>query len=155
MKKIISIILSLIMILGLNLNLNVFAADSSKIQLTEEQQAARTTFMNTYNSQWQILVDLRTQTEVAFALNKAVRQQISETEKNNSTSSVNNDLLIQIKDTIQKNKDLSAQAKTLNEKRKDSVTKWRAAVKAKDTAAMKSLSDETKGLNDQIETIRT
>lgn len=148
MKKIISGILTFAV--TLSLSTNVFAAGTAT--LTPDQKAARNTFMSTYYTQWQTLVDLRVQTNQAYAANKAISTNISAAVK--GTSSLDKDTLAKIKDTVQKNKDLAAQAKTLNAQRKDLVTKWHAAVKAKDTAAMSSLSDQIKSINDQIAALR-
>ncbi|MBC8060330.1 MAG: hypothetical protein H7Y18_06650 [Clostridiaceae bacterium] len=149
MRKILSTILTMIMVLSISSN--VFAAGNAD-SLTPDQKAAKDTFMSTFYTQWQTLVDLRLQTVKALEVNKALRTQIATAAKNSST--LDKDSLAKIKTVALQNKDIVTQIKALDVQRKDLVTKWHAAVKAKDTSTMASLSDQIKGLNSQITTLK-
>ena len=141
----------LTIVIVLSIGANVFAAGATDT-LTPDQKAAKDVFMGTYYAQWATLVDLRAQTVKAFADNKDLRAQITTTTK--GTSTLDKDSLAKVKATVQQNKDTSTQVKALDVQRKDLVTKWHAALKAKDAATMGSLGDQIKAINGQIATLK-
>ena len=150
MKKLFSIILTIVIVISLGAN--VFAAGTADT-LTPAQKSAKDAFMATYYTQWQTLVELRVQTVKVLETNKDLRTQITTTAKSNST--LDKDSLVKIKATIQQNKDIHTQIKALDVQRKGLVTKWHAAVKVKDIKAMSSISDQIKAVSFQIAALKS
>lgn len=151
MKKIVSLILTVLLI-GL-FPITAFAEDT-KTTLTPEQQAARQAFLKDYYSKMATLTDLRAQTAAARQENTKLENQIKEKLKG-LYGTLNKDQVNQIKTTLQQDKDLEAQARALNEKRKPLVEQFKTAVKNRDTSAAASLKDQILDLTKQIEDLRS
>jgi len=168
MKKVLSGILTVAMVLSLNatafaagvtpgINTDATVAGDTaivqnKVVLTPDQKIAKAAFMATYATQWKILVDLRTQTDTALAVNKDIRIQIATSRGLTTTN--NKAAVSALKATMASNTDIFAQVKTLVAQRKDLVTQLQVAKKAKDTVAIASLTTQIKAIEDQISPLK-
>lgn len=99
------------------------------------------------------IVDLRVQTSAAVAANQALSSQIKDKYKTLS-SKLSADDIAKIKATAQQNKDLATQAKNLNTQRQELKKEYNAAINARDTVTMKTLTPKILDLSNQINTIR-
>jgi chromosome segregation ATPase len=151
MKKVISTVLALSMVLG---TATISKAAGTATPLTPEQQEARQKYLPIHLEKMTQLTDLRAQTKTAVDNNNNLAKQIKDKVQSLKASQQNKDSIASIKATLQKNKDLVAQAKDLNNQRADAQAKFREAVKAKDTAAANDAKNTILNLNSQIESIR-
>lgn len=152
MKKIISTVLALSMILGTS-TITRAEEPASDSALTQEQKEARQKYLPIHLEKMTQLTDLRAQTKAAVESNNNIAKQIKEKAKSNSPKQ-NQEAIDNIKAVVAKNKELAAQAKTLHSQRLEAQKQFRDAVKARDTAAAASAKDKVTALNSQIEALR-
>lgn len=151
MKKVISAVLALSMVLG---TATISKAAGATTPLTPEQQEARQKYLPIHLEKMTQLTDLRTQTKTVVDNNNNLTKQIKDKVQSVKDSQQNKDTIASIKSTLQKNKDLVAQAKDLNNQRAEAQKQFKEAVKAKDTTAANAAKEKVLALNSQIESLR-
>lgn len=162
MKKFMPILLTLSLIVGTstvtfaeentNSGTTQSTAGTNSAKLTPEQQQARDEYLKVHFDDMNQLVALRQQTKDAQDANNATAKQIKD--KLAAKTAVNKDNTTKLKDLATQRKALAEQAKQLHQQRLSLRDEYKAAVKAKDTAKMKSIEQQILDLNKQVSELK-